>query len=141
MTGRTDALFQELSSLFFATRQIIRAKLPDKPDPNAWLRMETLRFVAEKGNPTMHDIAGYLRVQAPSATSLIARLVKEGMLKRVAGKADKRVVHVSVSAKGAQSLARYRAKSATTMQRAFAALDEREVAELVRILRRVQTGE
>lgn len=136
--AKNALLFQELASLFFSTRQIIRAQLPGKPDPNAWLRMETISFVAKAGTPTMHDIATYLRIAAPSATSLVSHLVKDGLLRRVPDTNDKRVVHIAMSAKGTQVLKKYGAASATTMRKAFSALSEEETAELVRILRRVQ---
>ena len=93
--------FQELTSLFFGMRQTIRANLPDgQADPNAWMRCETLRFIAENDAPTMREIAKYLRVTAPSATSLIRKLFSLGWIERKQSGSDKRVVRISLTAKG-----------------------------------------
>ncbi|HWP61128.1 MAG TPA: MarR family transcriptional regulator [Candidatus Paceibacterota bacterium] len=131
-------LFAELAKLFFETRQVIRANVAgDKPDPNAWMRFETLRYIDDQGEPTMRDIARYLRITAPSATSLIAHLSREGWIKRVRGVPDMRTVRIVLSAKGASALARYRANSRETMQRVFSRLPATDAEELIRVLRRV----
>jgi DNA-binding MarR family transcriptional regulator len=130
--------FAELSALFFSTRQIIRSNLRgEKPDQNAWLRCETLRFVDSAHNPTMHDIARRLRVTPPSATSLVIQLEKAGWVRREKRSGDKRVVRVSLTTRGKRSLAQYRKKATITMHRVFSKLPRREVDQLVGILRRV----
>src|ERR1700722_15203592 len=101
----TERNFQELTSLFFEMRQTIRANLPDgQADPNAWMRCETLRFIAERDHPTMRQIAKHLRVTAPSATSLVRKLFSLGWIERKASGSDKRVVHVSLTARGQKEL-------------------------------------
>src|ERR1700685_3368005 len=94
--------FSELTSLFFTTRQIIKQQLPKSgnSDPNTWLRFETLRFIAETNNPTMRDVARYLSVKAPSATSLISHLAKSGLIERKGEKGDKRIVRISLTKLG-----------------------------------------
>lgn len=134
-----DKTFQELASLFFTTRQIIRQQLPgERPDPNAWLRSETLRFVAQSRNPTMLDIARHLRVRAPSATSLVAKLVSLGFLSRHGETSDKRVVHVLLTARGKRELRDYAKRSARIMRTVFSKLPPRDVREFARILRQLQ---
>jgi DNA-binding MarR family transcriptional regulator len=134
-----NATFQELTTLFFSTRQIIREKLPGKrPDPNAWLRFETLRYIQESKNPTMQDVARHLHVKAPSATSLISYLLRDGFVVRAASSEDRRVVRISLSKKGERLLRGYRVRSTATMRKVFMKLGTREIQNLVRILRRVQ---
>ena len=135
-----DDQFSELSALFFTTRQIIRQQLPPKghADPNAWLRFETLRFISDTENPTMHDVAHYLRVKAPSATSLIAHMARSGFISRKGEKTDKRIVRISLTATGKKEVAAYRLRCANTMRKAFFKLDDRELNELVAILRHLQ---
>lgn len=134
----TKELFTECCPLFFETRQIIRQNLRgDKPDPNVWLRLETLRFIEEAGEPTMHDIARRLRIAAPSATSLIEHLSKKRWITRHKNPGDKRVVRITLTVAGKKTLAGYRERSTTTMRRVFSKLPERDVTELIRILRNV----
>src|ERR1700690_3983477 len=130
---------QELASLFFMTRQLMRAKLPSgAADPNAWLRCETLRYIARLQAPTMRDVARYLRVQAPSATSLIANLARQQLVARCGSPSDKRVVRIRITAKGQRALAAYGRRSTSTMRKVFTKLTAAEIMRLMRILRRLQ---
>ena len=135
-----DKRYTELASLFFTTRQIIKQQLPanGKADPNMWLRLETLRFIAGAKEPTMHDVARYLRIKAPSATSLIAHLARLGFITRKGEDADKRVVRISLTAQGKSEVAAYLTRSTNMMHKAFSKLDNREIDELLKILGRLR---
>jgi DNA-binding MarR family transcriptional regulator len=135
------SIYCEISGLFFETRQIIRQKLPGtkQHDPNAWLRLQTMRFIAEHDAPTMHDIAAYLRVKAPSATSLIAHLVSMGLIEREIG-TDRRKVVLSITPAGEQMLSEYSEQSEKMMRHAFSTLDEQEVGSLCTILKKLIRG-
>jgi DNA-binding MarR family transcriptional regulator len=130
---------QELSSLFFSMKQILRSQLPDaEVDPNAWLRYQTMRHIRDTKGPTMHDVAAYLRIKAPSATSLISYLAKAGLIVRKGEKADKRVVRIFLTARGKREVERYESRSSAMMHATFSRLDDRELRELVKILRHLQ---
>jgi len=134
-----DDTFRDLASLFFTTRQIIRAKIPSgKADPNAWLRCETLRFIAQADGPTMQDVAAYLRVKAPSATSLIANLDRERAVVRRGEARDKRITRIYLTPHGRKLLAAYTKRSAATMRSVFSKLNAAEIHELGRVLRRLR---
>lgn len=129
-----DATLQELAILFFSTKQIIRAKLPDgKADPNAWLRFQTMRYIEDADGPTMQNVADFLRIKAPSATSLIRHLVARGKVRRVAGK-DKRVTRLLLTPRGKKSLVECQKGSNATLREVFAQFKPDDVRELVRIL-------
>ncbi len=101
----------EAITLFFAVRRIIRTKLGEgrRLDPATWLHIETLKFIAEHGEPKMKDIAAYLSITAPSATSLVNGLAKSGLVSYVADPRDRRTSRVALTAKGKAAL-----KSAVT---------------------------
>lgn len=132
--------FGELSSLFFATRQLIRAWFPGKgsSDPNAWMRCETLKFISYAGDPTMHDIAGFLRVRAPSATSLIAHLEKKDLVRRIKPQGDKRIVRITLTKKGVLAVQAYLRRSARALETVFERLPEEDVRKLAAILRKLR---
>ncbi len=133
-----DKTLQELATLFFSTRQIIRGKLPEgKADPNAWLRFQTMRFIKNSNGPTMRDVAGFLRIKAPSATSLIAHLVVQGSVRRSAGK-DKRVTRLFLTARGKKLLVAHDKRSNATMRQVFSEFTDVEIRELVRLLRHLR---
>lgn len=135
-----DSSLQELRTLFFTTRQMIRAELPQKKacDPNEWLHSEVLRFVSVADGPTMLDIAQHLCVKAPSATSLISTLVTAGWLERKGSSEDRRVVKIYITKAGQKRLEKYITRSTTMMHKVFSKLSEDEILALVTILRRVQ---
>jgi DNA-binding MarR family transcriptional regulator len=134
-----NEIFQELASLFFSTRQIIRAELPaGKIDPNAWLRSETLRYIAASGGPTMQEVAAYLRVKAPSATSLIANLAARGLVVRRGIARDKRVTRIYLTPRGRTILTASAKRSVAAVRAVFSKLSGAEIHELVRVLRRLR---
>ena len=135
---RTSRAIGELSQLFFEVRQTIRAKLPYAvADPNEWMRCEMLRFIYENDGPTMQSIATYLRVKAPSATSLIRNLISLGWATRMTSESDKRVVRIFLTAAGKRELSRYRTRAQSTMVKVFSKLPKNDQTNLSRILRKV----
>ncbi len=133
-----DKTLQELASLFFSTKQIIRAKLPEgKVDPNAWLRFQTMRYIEDSKGPTMHELAAYLRIKAPSATSLVAHLALRGFVRRIAGK-DKRVTRLYLTPRGRKLLAKHDKHSNAIMRTVFSGFTDGEIRELVRLLRHLR---
>ena len=134
---RTDQhTLEELASLFFITRQIIRQRLPQegKYDPNAWLRNQTLLFIASQKGPTMHEIATFVRITAPSATSLVRHLEKLGFIRRKQALPDKRIVRIYLTAKGKRKLAECRKNSVAVMQTVFGELPPQDIKALRDIL-------
>lgn len=117
-------------------KQTIRANLPQgQADPNAWMRCETLRFIQEKEQPTMQEIAKHLRITAPSATSLMRKLSSLGWIERAPTRTDKRVVRITLSAAGRREVARYQKQAEATMRKVFSRLPQRDIRHLKRILR------
>lgn len=95
--------------------------------------IETLRFVKD-ANPTMRDVADYLHVTAPSATSLIETLAKAGFVKRAEDKGDRRVVRITLSQKGKTKLgaaATLRAKALRSIIEKLSLEDQRDLARIL----------
>jgi DNA-binding MarR family transcriptional regulator len=131
--------FEELAALFFETRQIIRSRVPGngRHDHNAWLRLETLRFIAQAKDPSMRDIARYVRITAPSATSLVKHLEGLGLIRRTQVSSDKRIVRILVTPKGKRALAAYARTARRTMQAVFGELAAQDIEKLRALLRTV----
>lgn len=98
------------------------------------LQVETLRFVEEKKDPSMKQVADFLAIAAPSATSLVDDMVNRGYLDRSADEKDRRKVRLSVSKKGKTTLATHLRGKMTHMRKSLARLSEEERAQLARIL-------
>ncbi len=136
-----SSIYGELSGLFFETRQIIKQKMPgtDHADPNAWMRLQTMQFIDRSKSATMHDVAEYLHIKAPSATSVVSYLVARGMIVREIG-SDRREVRLSLTPFGKKTLKKYGSSSEKMMRHAFSTLEESEVGSLCSILRKLIRG-
>lgn len=130
---------EQLISMIFATSRLIRERVKDreKINPFSFLRLETLRYVTEKDNPSMKDIADYLCVAPPSATSLINSLVEARQIERSYDKNDRRFVRLIVTPKGKTALASGFKKITTKMRRALSNLNAKERSSLFKILENI----
>ncbi len=134
--------FEQLAPLFFATRQLIRSKLPHGTgDPNEWMRCETLRFVGgATPAPTMRDIADYLHVKAPSATSVVMLLEREGFVIRKREDIDKRIVRIELTEKGKRRVKKYLSDASKALEEVFSKIPTADVESLTRILSLLQSA-
>ena len=114
-----------------------RMRQPDAPDCPSMPQVEVLQFVSERKSPTMRDLALYLKVKAPSATSLAGELVRAKLLSRVSGTADRRQVRLAITPKGAASLAKATARRKKVIGSLLSPLGERDRAEFNRILQTI----
>lgn len=136
---KNDPTINKIISLIFTTSRLIRERSKGKehPDPFSFLQIETLRYVSENKNPPMKDVADYLYITPPSATSLIDGLVKTKMLERNFDKNDRRVVRLSVTSKGQKILSTGFNETAIRMQKILKKLDEKEQKNLIEILEKL----
>jgi len=68
-------------------------------NPNP-LHLETMRYVLEKENPSMKDLANHLCITPASASALIDSLVETRMIKRTLEKDDRRIVRLAITENG-----------------------------------------
>jgi DNA-binding MarR family transcriptional regulator len=126
--------------LIFNTSRLIHEQSKgkkDHPDPFSVLRLETLRYVAEKENPSMKGVADHFYITPSSATSLINPLVKTKMLKRVVDKNDRRVTHLSITSKGRKNLNEGFNKINSRMRKILIKLSTKEQESLIKILEKL----
>jgi len=130
---------EHLISLIFTTTRLIRERTrrPERIDPFSFLRLEALRYVSEKGTPSMNEVADYLCITPPSATSLINGLVKARQLSRVFDKEDRRVVRLSITPAGKRTIHEGFSAIAKRMEKVLDKLDKKEKDELSNILEKL----
>jgi len=125
----------ELFQLMFDMGRLMKREMHSGTTHSVgYLPLETLRYVDEQGKPDMQAVADYLRVAGPSATRLIAGLVKDGMLARVPDPADRRRVLLSVTAAGKRACQASLRERQAAFARVIAPLSAAERAQLARIL-------
>ncbi len=125
----------QLIALLFSAGRLMRKRFNESGGAVlSMLQVETLRFVDEKKNPSMKQIADFLAIAAPSATSLVEDMVKRGYLDRTADAKDRRKVRLSVSKKGKVALGTHLRKKMTHMRNSLGRLSSEERVQLARIL-------
>lgn len=139
MYTRNAHTYEKLATLFFTMRQKFRSHLPagKKVDPNAWMRCEALRFIAESDHLTMQQLAHFLHIKAPSATSLISHLEKQNLVMRVQSTHDKRVMFISLTLTGRKMVTLYKGHSSHALAQMFSKLTDHDIDSLVHILQKV----
>jgi len=130
------------ASLFFRVRGLVRQKLAQgrKLDPFAWLHIETLIYIRDHKGPSMHAVADYLSITAPSATSLVAALRRAGLVACHADPRDKRAARLALTVKGKKVLERSVARGTRILGEIFAPLSVAELAGLMRALSNITGG-
>ena len=100
-------------------------------------QLETLQFVSEHDSPTMRDLAAYLKVKAPSATSLINELVRARMISRHGDPNDRRQVRLAITQKGEKELTRISQKKRQIIGSIFQTLSTKDRSQLNGLLQKV----
>lgn len=98
------------------------------------LHIETIRFILEKGSPSMKDVSTHLCITPASASNLIDGLVESGIIERGFEKDDRRIVRIRVTSKGKALLEKGLQHGSDRMAEIFAELGDKEVDDFINIL-------
>jgi DNA-binding MarR family transcriptional regulator len=101
------------------------------------VQFRVLQIIAETGNATAKTIAQRMRVSQGTVTSLVDRLVREGMVLREKSTLDRRQTNIHITPKGTQTRADAPDPLQQRFVRKFAAMEDWEQAMLVASLERV----
>ncbi len=124
-------------SLIFSVSRMIKEKYQNERQKNiSGMKLETLRYIKEN-KPLMKDIAEYLSIAPPSATSLINHLVEAKLVERVQDGSDRRIVRMSITSFGEKKFAQEMAMIADRMKRMLSPLNTGEKENLIKILEKI----
>jgi len=101
------------------------------------LKIQTLGFIKKQKNPLMKDVADFLAITPPSATSLIESLAKDKLIIRHFDHKDRRVVHLRITDKGSRILSKGFKEMICHMKEVFTCLTEKEKKQLIGIYRKI----
>jgi DNA-binding MarR family transcriptional regulator len=125
---------EQIISLIFLMKQMSHENMLDEKNRNfSFLQFITLRYIKEK-KPLMKELADFLAIKAPSATSLINTLSEADLVNRLAEAKDRRVVRIAVTKKGEKSLEKWQKKIAGNMRKRLEKLNKSEQESLAGIL-------
>jgi len=130
---------RELALSFFTVGRIIREKLHHnkKRDPFTLLKLLVLKFLTDNPELKIKDIAEYLSITPPSATSLINNLAKDDFLKRKSEEKDRRKVHLEITDKGKKVLKKGMEEVEKEMIGISSALNDKEQITLLNLLNKI----
>jgi DNA-binding MarR family transcriptional regulator len=127
-------------SLLFEFGRLVRSRMRVPSFPTL-PQLETLHFIAESGaEPSMRQLALYLKVKAPTATALVDDLVRAGLISR-SGTRDRRVVSLSLTQKGRRMLKENTTRRARIIAGILSPLSARDRSEFDRLLRIVVSAD
>ncbi|HTX87054.1 MAG TPA: MarR family transcriptional regulator [Candidatus Nanoarchaeia archaeon] len=125
--AKIDSLSELIREVGRKMREIHR-EIPGMPlKPMALL---FLKFVAEKKNPTMKELADQFSITPPSVTGLIDSLVAERYLLRDFDRDDRRLIRLSITEKGRQTLKKCLQLARKGMAAILGQMDEAEIDNL-----------
>lgn len=142
MKNHPPQKIEQATSLFFMVRCLVRTKLAQghRLNPSAWLRIETLKFIGDQEMPSMSQVAEYLSITAPSATSLVGGLIREGLVTKKKDPKDRRALKLALSKKGKTKLAEKIARGTALLGELFSVLDEGELNGFIALLEKIEKG-
>ncbi len=97
------------------------------------LQFFALHFLKEQPNGTVTDFCKFLNLSKSSATQLVERLVKAGLVRRIDDSADRRIIRLSITENGKKEFIVLKKKLMEKMHRIFSKVPQRDVRELIRI--------
>lgn len=87
---------------------------------------------------TMSDVARNLKVRMPTATGIVARLVRMGFLRRNSENEDRRQVRVELTPKGLGFVRKFQEAVSRRWTEVLSALDDRELGPFYRGIMKLQ---
>lgn len=96
----------KLADLLLVTGRAIKESPSGKThDPLSMGHFKILRFIDEKGLPTMRDVAEELRITPPTATVMVDGLIAKKFVRRAADRKDRRRILLQITPAGKDVLA------------------------------------
>ncbi len=97
-----------------------------------------LNILSMHGESRMTDLAGFLNVTTAAMTGIVDRLVREGYVTRVSDPADRRIIKVKLTAKGASVVKSVKEEEKKVTMNIFGMISQKEREEYLKILLHVQ---
>src|SRR6056297_1280142 len=135
-------LMERVDITLIALRRILRAtelygrELKQASGVTA-VQFRALQIIAEKGDATAKEISLRMRVSQATVTSLVDKLVREGMVVREKSEQDRRQTNIHITPRGQETLKEAPDPLQQRFVRKFAAMEDWEQAMLVSSLERV----
>lgn len=124
-----------LIDLLFATMKIIKENFRSQSVADiSFGQLKALHYIESKNSPNMKEIADELGITPPSVTALVDPFVLHGLVKRIYDNKDRRIVKLTLTAKGKAYLDEHYKNMTEKMEKLISVLSERQIANFKEIL-------
>ena len=103
-------------------------------------QMVALDYASTHPTVKMTELAKVLSVKMSSATVLVDRLIEQGLLSRARDESDRRVVRVSITAKGKKIINKIMTEKRHSIEEIFRPLSFKEREQYLVLLKKVKEG-
>ncbi len=97
-------------------------------------QLSALAVIADRGPLTLGSLAELESVAPPSITKLVAKLVADGLVVRSVDARDRRIVHISVTPRGAALMSESRRRKTAWLAERIGRLDPEQRGRLSAVL-------
>ncbi len=138
-TAPTNDLVGEAMGLVFELTRMLRQRIMAHHDEEHcnMLQLHVLAMIQKHEGITMTEIAKFMKVASPSATSFVARLVKMGLLERATDPENRKLVRLRVTPAGQLLLREQMDSRRLAFRQMLELLPEPERKEFVRLLQKL----
>jgi MarR family transcriptional regulator, 2-MHQ and catechol-resistance regulon repressor len=125
---RLDKMVDDLY-LFFPLfrRKIFKHKRMSHPGKMPHSYYHVLKILDKRGELPMSEIGRKVHISKSNMTSLIDKLVENGLSERLPDKNDRRVINISITTKGKDVLANWRKYSNNEIKKSLSVLSEEDL--------------
>jgi DNA-binding MarR family transcriptional regulator len=134
--GREEKIDRAITLIFSVSRMIKEKYQDDRRKSISGVKLETLRYIKEN-KPLMKDIAEYLSITPPSATSLVNHLAQAKLVERVHDGEDRRIVRMNITDLGKKKFNEGMEMVADRMKKVLSPLNTGEKENLIKILEKI----
>lgn len=128
----------DIEQLFATTIQLGKLLSHRNPETQeertaTMLQFATLNFVKEHPNRTVSDLANFMQLSKSSATQMVERLVKAGLIKRLDDRDDRRIIRLDITPLGEKEYEVLHGKMLEKMKVFTSKIPSKDLRELIRI--------
>ena len=97
-------------------------------------QIDALAFIAEKGNPSMKEIATHLKITPPSATAIVEAMQKKKLITRAGSTTDRRTIRVALTPTAWKLFRSFHERKFAILTKMLSKLRDTERKQLIKIL-------
>ncbi len=129
-----------ISLIFTVGRQLKEHIKSAKASDLSSEQLQTLRYVHEHPQTLMKDVATYLCIAPPSATTVIDNLVAKHYLQRLPDATDRRLIRLELTAAGKKELSKSFKAIQQHLRQVFSSLDQTEINTFITLLEKISNS-